>query len=150
MKKQEKTDIGNLPENFRIIKLETKSDAGEIETFYKVQEKFLWWFWKEVSFKTCWDGRHGLTLNRTYYRFRTIEEVKEFLDKYYINSSFEYKGNKISRRMGLTSHSGEFFVNENDPHYYYSTTYYNYSKTLEGLKREIDKKIKTTTEIIIK
>jgi hypothetical protein len=144
-----KNTTNKLPDNFRIVKTETKSDSGEIKTSYRVQKKFLWW-WRSILFNTCSRDRQGFSIDYDKFTFDSIEKALEYFDKYYINSFIEkYKGENIYRRICLTSHEGEYFCTKGKVDSS-GELFFNHASTIEGTKREIDSKIKNTKTSVVK
>ena len=143
---------------FRIVKSETVNGKGEVKTHYKIQKKYLFWFF-DYGIKTHyytytdWNAKHRnmpthmAHITKRIFIFDTEAKAKECLNK--IEKPFfeKYKGDLI----GLVFDDNRWtdvYIN-----YSYSGSWiggygYEYSNTIEGLKEMIDKR-KTKTKISV-
>lgn len=143
---------------FRIVKSETINGKGEVQTQYRIQKKFLFWFF-DYGIKTHYftydipNAHHKnmpwqiAMLTKRIFIFNTETKAKEFLSK--IENPFIewYKGDKIIRVFHDNNWT-DVYVNKSYWGSWSGGIGYEYSKTLTGLKELIDKR-KTRTKISV-
>lgn len=143
---------------FRIVKSETTNGKGETRSHYKIQKKFLFWFF-DYGIKTHyytytdWNAGHRnmpthmAHITKRIFQFNSEEMAKEYLQK--IENPFweTYKGDLIGKVFDDNSWK-DTYIN-----YSYSGSWsgghgYEFSNTLDGLKEMIDRR-KTKTKISV-
>lgn len=144
-----------MSKKFRIVKVEVTNGLGDTRTEYKIQKKFLFWFFDYAS-KTLrsthidWNHRirRAAFLNRTFLTLSSEEEAKYYL--YKIKNPFleKYKGNMIGTVI-KTSTWKDVYINYSHWAYWRGDRGYEYGDTLEDLKWQIDKRLSTTKISVI-
>jgi len=149
-------------EKFRIVVIETTNGKGETKTSYKIQKKFLFWFFDyniitHYYTNTNWNAinepTHMVFLTKRIFIFNTITKATEYLNK--IQNSFieQYDGDKIIRVFDDYNWT-DTYINKS----YWSIEIdrlgisigYEYSNNLSSLKEMIDvRKTKTKINVVI-
>lgn len=143
---------------FRIVKSETTNGKGETRSHYKIQKKFLFWFF-DYGIKTHYHTyddlnahhrnmpNHMAIMTKRIFIFDTEAMAKEYLNK--IENPFVewYKGDKIIRVFNENQWT-DVYINKSYWGSWSAGIGYEYSNTLAGLKEMIDKR-KTKTKISV-
>jgi len=131
----------SIMSKYRIIKIE----CGK-EVRYRIQKQFICWYFScgiiENYFR--YEGR-ALLIYRNY-DFGSIELAQIVLDK--IKNPFKetYNENKIVRVFGDVQAAlyiktlGDIYINKSNKKWWNNNPTYEYSESLEDLKRQIDKR----------
>lgn len=143
---------------YRILKVETTNGNGETSVYYKIQKKFLFWFFDygiTTHYHTHTDSSavfidkpiHIAHLTKRIFLFRTESEAKEYLQKIE-NPFFEkYKGDLIGRVFD-DSRWTDTYINYSYYRRWAGGLGYEFAYTLEELKKKIDRR-KTQTKISV-
>ncbi len=144
---------------FRIVKIESTNGKGETTINYKIQKKFLAWFFDyslTTHYSTIkdWNAHHWNKPNdmafitKRYYIFDSLERVRVCCSK--LESPFlEYYNGDLIKRVFGAHHLDDVFINLS----YYAVKNnnfgYEFSDSLEKLKEMIDRrKIKVQHTIV--
>ena len=143
---------------YRIVKKETKSDAGKVSIRYYVEKKFLWW-WMDVVYKSNYhtqndwnrEPRELAFIQRSCRYFNTEAEARQFLEKIQTLIREVYKGNAIEE-VFVSGSMATIFLNKSHGGWLtrHSNTYgYEYSTNLDGIKKHIDSRRETTSTSVV-
>jgi hypothetical protein len=134
---------------YRIVKEEDYDPNGKLKnTWYFIQKKVLF-FWINASIRSCYSlgkfhsGSSDKMLSRIAIYHLSREEAEYFLDKYLQNPFKEvYKGNTIIMAYDEHTPHTHFFINKSNLTEHYSgVACYEYSSSLDELKKRIDSRI---------
>ncbi len=145
---------------FRIIKVEAINGKNDTKVHYIIQRKFLLWFFNygitiHYFTYTDWNAHyrnmpcHMAMLTKRVLLFDTKSIAIEYLNK--IKNPFveRYKGNKIIRVFD--DKGNDIYINKSYQGVWSGGVGYEYSNSIEEIKRMIDqRKVKTKITIIYK
>jgi hypothetical protein len=141
---------------YRIIKTETIRGSGDTKTTYKIQKKFLFWFFdhgikSHYYTYTDWGAihkgipTHMALITERIFIFNTEVKAREYLNK--IKNPFKerYMGDLIVRAFDDDTWA-DVYINLSYYGRFNGDKGYEYSKSLDGLKEKIAHR-KTKTKI---
>lgn len=129
----------------RVIKKTRVKESGEVLYRFVIQKKHRIFGWQDYeiplhNFTTENKGSsepNGAAYLKLVVLFESEERANKILNKIAEDFTEVYKGNVLTRIYDINTLE-DFFINKSKFRIVYGCTLYDYSRTLEGLKRTID------------
>lgn len=141
-----------MENKYRILEIKKVNGLGEEEIKYKIQKKFLFWFFNvsllcKYSETSHSHGNFAFIIKRRY-NFHNLDRVKKILSSLENPVRFKYKGCMIEKIFEDDTFK-EVFINLNYHRERFKETVYEWSYDLKTLQEKIDRrKIETFRKVL--